>query len=71
MDGWLVAAVVLAAALFVVTSYMEWVGILNVLSKRSATRYDECGHLRAWPTSRPYTKCWHCRHVRLEHLLHP
>lgn len=71
MDGWLIVVVVLAALLFIVTSYMEWVGIMNVLTKRSGPRYDECGHLKAWPTFRAYTKCWHCRHARLDHLMHP
>jgi hypothetical protein len=65
----LTVIIVLAVALLVVTSYMEYIGVMNVFTTRSAPRYTGCGHLKANPTAQT-TRCWHCRHPRLEHALH-
>lgn len=70
MDAALVAVIiVLGGALLAVTAYMEWIGVMNLLTTRSASRYPECGHVKANPTAKT-TSCWHCRHVRVEHALH-
>ena len=61
--------VVLGTLLLVITAFMEWVGIMNLLTRRTGPRYLDCGHLKAVPTSR-HDRCWHCRHARLEHALH-
>lgn len=60
--------VILATALLLVTGYMEWVGVMNLFTRRSGPRYDECGHFRVVLSS--HSRCWHCRHERLEHALH-
>lgn len=61
--------VVLAAALLLVTGFMEWVGVMNIVTPRSGPRYRDCGHLKFVVTS-AQPSCWHCRHARLEHALH-
>ena len=61
--------VVLATVLLVVTGFMEWIGLMNVITPRSGPRYEGCGHFKVVLTSE-HNSCWHCRHERLEHALH-
>jgi hypothetical protein len=69
VDAFLVLIITLSGLLFLATAYMEWVGLLNVLTPRSGPRYPDCGHLRVNPTS-AFHSCWRCRHRTLGHLLH-
>jgi hypothetical protein len=61
--------VVISAAFLVVTAYMEWIGVLNVISPRSAVRYPGCGHARLLPADAEHDDCWTCRHQRVRHPL--
>ena len=61
--------VVLATVLLLVTGYMEWIGLMNVITPRSGPRYEACGHFKVVLTS-DHNRCWLCRHERLEHALH-
>jgi hypothetical protein len=66
----LIVIVVLASVLLVVTAYMEWIGVMSLITPRSAARYAACRHLRAWPTTSTHMSCWTCRHGSLRHPLH-
>jgi hypothetical protein len=70
MAIYLAIIITLGGGLLVVTAYMEWVGLLNVVTPRSAPRHPDCGHLRTNPVS-PHDRCWRCRHHDLDHLVHP
>ena len=61
--------IVLGLVLFAVCAVMEWIGLENVLTRSGPLRYDDCGHLRVVRASTA-SRCWHCRHTRLEHVLH-
>jgi hypothetical protein len=61
--------IVLATALLLVTGFMEWIGLMNVITPRTGPRYEGCGHFKVQLTS-DADRCWHCRHERLEHALH-
>jgi hypothetical protein len=70
VEGVLLAViVVLGVILLVVTAYMEWIGILNVLTRRSAAHYSGCGHLKAVRPSE-CDRCWRCRHQTVLHPSH-
>lgn len=70
MDAALVTVIiVLGVALLAASAYMEWIGVMNLFTARSAPRYPDCSHLKANPTSQS-NRCWHCRHARLERALH-
>ena len=70
MDILLAIIIALGGVLLIVTAYMEWIGLANVLTPRSGPRYAGCRHLRANPVS-THGRCWRCRHRTLDHLLHP
>ena len=70
MAVYLAIIIVLGGALLIVTGYMEWLGLLNVVTPRSGPRYPDCGHLRVNPVS-PHHRCWRCRHHTLDHLVNP
>lgn len=61
--------IVLGGLLFAVTMFMEWIGVTTLFTKSSGPRYRGCGHLKAVPDG-DHDRCWHCRHVRLDHALH-
>jgi hypothetical protein len=65
----LTVIVVLGAALFVTTVYMEWIGLLGVLSPRRGTRHKDCGHLRVMAVDGNDDRCWNCRHPRMHHAI--
>lgn len=64
---WLI--VVLGAAFLGVTAYMEWIGMMSLITPRSVVRYTGCRHLRALPTPPHHDDCWTCRHTRMRHPL--
>ena len=66
MDPLLVVIIALSVALFAVTSYMEWIGLMNLCASNSASRYLGCHHFRSNRTS-PFEECWRCRHATLSH----
>jgi hypothetical protein len=69
VDPLLAVIIAIGSALLAVTAYMEWIGVMNLFGPRSGSRYDECRHLRGVPFSN-HTRCWSCRHRRLEAALH-
>jgi len=70
VDVLLSIIIVLGGVLLFATVYMEWIGLVNVITPRSGPRYDDCGHLRVNPVS-SRSRCWRCRHRTIDHLLHP
>lgn len=68
MSPLLVVIIVLGAALLVTTAYMEWVGVMNVVTPRAGPRHEVCGHLRINPASRD-ARCWRCRHAAADRAL--
>lgn len=62
----LAVIITLSVALFLVTSYMEWIGLMDIFGSKSAPRYRDCHHIRSNRTS-PYERCWRCRHATLSH----
>ena len=71
MDPILVVIFVLAVPLLLVCAYMEWVGLLSLVTPRRASRYDGCGHVKTLPQTDSHGVCCSCRHERLRHPLHP
>ncbi|HVY11491.1 MAG TPA: hypothetical protein VHB18_15225 [Mycobacteriales bacterium] len=69
MDPLLAVIVVLGGVLFLTAVYMEWLGLLSILSFRSGSRHAECGHPKLTPANERET-CWWCRHQHLDHALH-
>ena len=69
VDPLLAVVIVIGGVLLAVTVYMEWIGIMNLVTPRSGPRYDDCGHVRGLPFS-SHTSCWACRHRRLDAALH-
>jgi hypothetical protein len=69
VDPLLAVIIALALALFAVAVYMEWLGLLSLLTSRSAPRHVGCGHRKLTPANEREL-CWHCRHQRLDHVLH-
>jgi len=70
MDPLLLAIIIaIGAVLLAVTAYMEWIGVMNLFTPRSAPRFYDCGHLRGVPFS-SHSSCWACRHRRLDAALH-
>lgn len=65
----LIVIVVLGGAFLLVTAYMEWIGFLSIVTPRSASRYDGCGHIKALPGASRQHDCWACRHSHLRHPL--
>lgn len=70
MTGYLAIIIVLGIVLLVATAYMEWIGVLSILTPWSRPRYPDCGHLRVSPVS-PHHRCWRCRRRALDQILHP
>jgi hypothetical protein len=70
MDALLAVIITLGGALLVVTAYMEWIGLLNIVTTRPGPRYADCGHARINPTS-ACRSCWRCRHRTVDHVIHP
>jgi hypothetical protein len=66
MDALLVVIIAMGVVLLVVTSYMEWIGLMNLFTTRCAPRYGECGHVRVMRTG-SFESCWRCRHVTITH----
>lgn len=62
----LTVIIVLAVGLFVVTAYMEWIGLINIFTPRAGTQYEGCHHYRADPVDQ-HDECWRCRHATLAH----
>ncbi|HVW82280.1 MAG TPA: hypothetical protein VHB69_15210 [Mycobacteriales bacterium] len=69
MDPLLVVIIALALALFATAVYMEWLGLLSVVSNRSRTRHPGCGHPKLTPANDD-DLCWHCRHRHMDAALH-
>jgi hypothetical protein len=61
--------VVVGSVFLVVTAYMEWIGVMSLITPRCASRYPGCGHIRAIPTDAVHDDCWPCRHHRMRHPL--
>jgi hypothetical protein len=70
VDILLTIIIVLGGLLLITTAYMEWIGLLNIVTPRGQSRYRECGHLRINPVA-AHGRCWRCRHHTLDHLLPP
>jgi hypothetical protein len=70
MDPIVWVIVVLAGVLLAVTAYMEWIGLLSVITPRSLARCQECGHIRATPSPNHVSVCWACRHPSMDHWRH-
>jgi hypothetical protein len=68
MDPLLAVIIAMALVLFVAAVYMEWLGLLSIVSFRSGSRHPGCGHLKLTPANGAEL-CWHCRHQRLEHAM--
>jgi hypothetical protein len=66
VDVLLSVIIVMGVTLLAVSVYMAWIGLKNVLVRRSTARYSECGHLRL-NRSDVHHACWRCRHVLLGH----
>jgi hypothetical protein len=64
VEPYLIVIIVLGSALLAVTAFMEWVGVMNLFTPRSASRYH-CGHIRVLPFSSDDARCWNCRHPHL------
>jgi hypothetical protein len=62
--------VVGGTAFLAVIVYMEWTGVMSLVSPRGAARYDGCRHIRALPMAAVHDTCWACRHRVLRHPLH-
>jgi hypothetical protein len=62
----LTVIILLGVGLFAVTSYMEWIGVMNLFTSKPAGRYAGCGHVRSNRSS-SYERCWRCRHATLGH----
>ncbi|MGN6475037.1 MAG: hypothetical protein ACTHK4_15500 [Mycobacteriales bacterium] len=69
MDPLLAVIIAMAFILFIAAVYMEWLGLLSVVTFRSPPRLAGCGHLKLTPAN-GREMCWHCRHQRLEHAMH-
>lgn len=69
MDPLLAVIIAMALIFFVVAVYMEWLGLLSVVTFRSGPRHRGCGHLKLTPAN-DRDLCWHCRHHHLDHALH-
>jgi hypothetical protein len=70
MDPLLAVIIAMALALFVAAVYMEWLGLLSVVTFRTGKRHAGCGHPKLTPAN-GRELCWHCRHKHLDHALHP
>jgi hypothetical protein len=70
VDPLLALIIAMAFALFVAAVYMEWLGLLSVVTFRSGSRHAGCGHRKLTPANEQEL-CWHCRHQHLEQVLHP
>lgn len=69
MDPLLAVIIAMSVVLFAVAVYMEWLGLLSVVSSRTGPRHAGCGHLKLTPANER-EMCWHCRHQRLEQVIH-
>jgi hypothetical protein len=69
MDLLLAVIVAMALILFVLAVWMEWLGLLSIVTYRNGPRHAGCGHRRLTPANEQEL-CWHCRHGRLDHALH-
>jgi hypothetical protein len=69
MDPLLAVIVFLALGLLAVTVYMEWLGVLSLVTFRSGRQHSECGHPKL-TAANDLAMCWRCRHQRLDHALH-
>ncbi len=69
MDPLLAVIIAMALVLFVAAVYMEWLGLLSIVTSRSGARHTGCGHRKLTPANERQM-CWRCRHQRLEHVLH-
>jgi hypothetical protein len=69
MDPLLVVIVVLAGAFLAISVYMEWLGLLSVVSARGGPRHAECGHRKLTPANAD-DLCWRCRHQHVDEALH-
>lgn len=72
MTAYLAVIVTLGTALLVATAYMEWIGVLNVFTRRTNPSYETCGHQKLNLGSH-HDQCWRCRHARTArspHTLH-
>jgi hypothetical protein len=66
VDNLVTVIIVMGVALLAVTAYMQWAGVMNLFTSRSAGRYGECGHL-CFKRSDPYAQCWRCRPATISH----
>lgn len=69
MEPLLAIGIAMALVFFAVSVYMEWLGLLTVVTFRSGPRHAGCGHLKLTPAN-DREMCWHCRHQHLDHALH-
>lgn len=71
MPGYVIPMIVIIAiggVLLAATMYMEWVGIMNLLTPSKHPRHDGCGHIQAVPTDE-HARCWRCRHASAIHAI--
>ena len=69
MDPLLAVIIAMALALFLAAVYMEWLGLVSVVTFRSGSRHAGCGHRKLTPANERQL-CWHCRHQHIEQALH-
>jgi len=68
-DVLIAAILMLGMLLLVAAAYMEWIGLVSLVTPLHPPRYRRCGHLRAAPTS-DADRCWRCRHVCIDRAMH-
>lgn len=62
MDPILVVIIALGTALLGVTAYMEWIGVMSAVTRRTGGSCRRCDRPRALPRPHRNDTCWSCRH---------
>jgi hypothetical protein len=66
MDPLLAVIIAMGLALLAVIVYMEWLGVLSIVTFRSGSQHASCGHPKLTPAN-DRKLCWRCRHQHLDH----
>ncbi|HEX3824334.1 MAG TPA: hypothetical protein VHV79_07705 [Mycobacteriales bacterium] len=69
MTAFLVVIIVLGTSLLCATAYMEWIGLMSLITPRSGPHHESCGHLRINALA-SQGLCWRCRHSTADRALH-
>jgi hypothetical protein len=69
MTALVTAIIVLGVTLLAATAYMEWIGLMSLVTPRTGPRHETCGHLRMNPIAAQVV-CWRCRHTTTDRALH-